>query len=110
MAVIRRIKTNKKTFVPTLSGLTIALGLTLLGAACASESDNQQVSANGVAPAEEICRSEAVTGSNFKRRVCLTAAEWANLDNKERAGAEEFGRQTRENSAGVAEGAELGPY
>lgn len=31
-------------------------------------------------PAKKLCREQAETGSRFKKRICHTAAEWAQID------------------------------
>ena len=87
--------------------LTILCGATLLGIACASE----PASTTGgplqpVVP--QVCRSEPVTGSNFKNRVCHTAEEWATIDSNERRTVDEIGRQSRENSSILEPGSARG--
>ena len=68
-----------------LFNIFIALALlTLVGCASsqtpeepsvASSADTAQASASGDDPDEMICRREEVTGTNFRRRVCLTRAQ-----------------------------------
>ncbi len=69
-------------------------------------SDPAQVSDKGPAgdDQEVVCRTRQVTGSRFKERVCLTKAEWAALDERDKGKTDQFGRDvsrgSREGSAG----------
>jgi hypothetical protein len=47
---------------------------------------------------EIICRTEQVLGTKIKRRVCATAAAWAEAQRKTSNTAEESMRQVRERS------------
>jgi len=50
-------------------------------------------------PEKQICRREVLTGSILGgKRLCHTKAEWADIDARATANAEEFGRKTREAS------------
>jgi outer membrane murein-binding lipoprotein Lpp len=44
-------------------------------ASASGSTDTAQASSSGDDPNEMICRREEVTGTNFRRRVCLTRAE-----------------------------------
>jgi hypothetical protein len=111
MRVVLPLETSKETSTTLLSLLVTVLGITLLIVGCAASAPaRQQAATNSVAAVEEECRTEPVTGSNFDRRTCRTAEEWAAIDAKQRAGAGEFGRQTRENSSVVDENSQQGPF
>ena len=105
------------------------LSITLLLSACAGQSNIPATAEEAVASLEAdvvgsndtlvaedgseerlICRSEVRTGTNFRRRTCRTAEEWAAQSRYQRAYAEE--RATNERAqAGVdqANGASGGP-
>lgn len=98
--------------------LCAAVGITLLAAACATEPATQfDAAGNAVAatsnPQDEMeCRTMKSTGTNMPRRVCRSKRVWDAISGNERETADEFGRQTRENSAIVPTGASnqpLGP-
>jgi hypothetical protein len=93
--------------------LVLALGAVLLTAACATEpaAEATAAAAPAAAPAgtaavasneepEIICRNEAVTGTVFKRRVCMTQAEWNASQRGQRRQIEEMARRNRD-AAGV---------
>jgi hypothetical protein len=101
-----------------LPKFVLALGVTLLTVACATQpaatadTAGQAVTApqlapaaaapNAVASAEEpakLCRSMQVTGTNFRERVCRTADEWNAIQRSERRAVQEFSRQSSENAA-----------
>ena len=46
-------------------------------------------------PNETICRREAVAGSNFKRRVCATRAQWEATARASRDATETIQRRNR---------------
>ena len=99
---------------PTL----LALAMTLLIAACASEPAAQQATTAAANPAaaagpavaaadpgqEMECRSIKVTGTNFPRRICETRSYWNAMGRAERRISDEFGRQSSENSSIVQPG------
>lgn len=61
------------------------------------------------APAEEkkICKTEKVTGSRTRtERVCLTQAQWRELQAKTRKGLEEMGQT---GAGGYHQGMQTGP-
>jgi hypothetical protein len=102
----------------------LALSATLLAAACATEpaattADAAAPAAQAAAPAanavaanatgepELECRNETVTGSAFKRRVCMTREEWRATQRGQRRVIEEASRRSRE-AAGVGAAASQG--
>lgn len=85
-----------------LSRLLGCSALALL-AACAASPAGEGNQMAGADDARE-CRNYTVTGSNLPRRVCRDKAEWEEIDAAQRRTADEYGRQTRENSALVEPG------
>ena len=92
--------------------LGLAVGISLMAAACASDPAPQAVSAsaatdgkvaqNVVAQSDrQICRSEKRTGTNFPNRVCFTPEQWNEIDRKQTGDAHSFTDNVVEN-AGVA--------
>lgn len=51
-----------------------------------------------------VCQSVEITGTRFPKRVCRTQAEWDLENNQDRQAADEYGRQTRENSSLIEPG------
>jgi hypothetical protein len=49
-------------------------------------------------PARVICKGEAVTGSRFQKRTCLTRAEWAELQRRREYERDKFERHLGENA------------
>jgi len=41
-------------------------------------------STTAVASDEMVCKRQAVVGSNFKRKVCMTSQQWQDLENQSR--------------------------
>jgi hypothetical protein len=85
------------------------IGLALLGACSgtgAGQADGSQLASGetGEAKRELECRKFLATGSNVPKQVCRSTEAWARIDKVEREVADEYGRQTRENSATVAPG------
>ena len=90
--------------------LSLAATATVVLAACASTADVKSASNSSevssmskatvpatekVASAEdkEVCRRYAVSGPNFKRKVCKTAAEWEADRERSQKGTAEFQRR-----------------
>ena len=70
------------------------IGCLVAGTAMAQEA---AAPASDAKPEKKICRRELVTGSILGgKRLCHTKAEWAEIDARATANAEEFGRKTRE--------------
>ncbi len=107
----------------SISRLLVTLGAVLLTAACATapavDDATQAEAALGEAVAtadasaatgdqEVECREELRTGTNFKRRVCLTKAEWAAQGRGQRRESSEVIRTRTEREA-VTGGATAGP-
>jgi len=99
-----------------LPQLALALALSAMITACASQDTNTEAGAQAAASetaapatantlaeneAPLICRREQVTGTNFRERVCLTSEGWKALQRSERRTATEYSRQTSE-AAGQA--------
>lgn len=118
------LRSERRSALPPAfpSKLTLALGIAFF-ASCSSNVTETPSTASGaqgvpfaetiplagppmvLAPlrpgSEIICREEEVTGTRFAKRVCLTADEWGITRSKQRAQAQEYIRQTIENSAKV---------
>lgn len=94
-----------------LMKLSLAASCAVVLAACASTTDMASNSSTSevssmskasvpatekVASAEEekVCKRYAVSGSNFKRKVCKTEAEWAAEREASKRGAAEFQRRS----------------
>jgi hypothetical protein len=94
-----------------------ALGIALLLSACAGQSNIPATAEEAVASLEAdvvgtsdtlvaddgseeelVCRSEIRTGTNFRRRTCKTAEEWAAQSRFQRAYAEERAANERAQS------------
>lgn len=107
--------------------LAAALCTTLLLGACAGQSNIPATAEEAVAALEAdfvgsndtlvaedgseeklVCRSEVRTGTNFRRRTCKTAEEWAAQSRFQRSAAEERAANERVQ-AGVEEAAGLRP-
>jgi hypothetical protein len=96
-----------------ISRLLVTLGAVLLTAACATAPADdaaqaeaalgQAVATSDAAAAtgdqEVECREELRTGTNFKRRVCLTKAEWAAQGRGQRRESAEVVRTRAEREA-----------
>jgi hypothetical protein len=98
--------------------VVFALGLTMSAApmltACttaaetaprtATQAAPAQVAASGPAAApkdaseEKICKRMVVMGSNFPKRVCSTAAEWAAMDAATRTSVDAFDKDRRQGN------------
>jgi len=104
-----------------------ALGITLLLGACAGQSNIPATAEEAVAALEAdivasndtlvaedgseeelVCRSEIRTGTNFRRRTCKTAEEWAAQSRFQRSAVEERAANERVQ-AGVEQAAGLRP-
>jgi hypothetical protein len=99
-----------------LPKFALAIGTTLLLAACASsepaipetaeaavaalEASTAPVATNENEDENLVCRSEVRTGTNFKRRVCRTAEEW-NARAAAQRGVVEDRAQNERGQAGV---------
>jgi hypothetical protein len=94
--------------------LALALGITLLTVACASEpqaaadagADAAAAGTTTLAANDENkleCRNERVTGSNLPRKVCRTVATWAALQRAERRMSDEYTRQASQAAGRVDE-------
>lgn len=107
----------KAVLLQNLPKVSLALGLALLLSACASQSSIPEsaeaavadleagnvVAANqegGEGDEEVVCRSEIRTGTNFKRRVCRTVAEWNARSAAQRSVVEQRAENERDQ-AGV---------
>lgn len=83
----------KVELLRNLPKFALALGITALMAACASQPTVPETAEDAVAALEAgnvvaanqeggegdeevVCRNEIRTGTNFRRRVCRTVAEW----------------------------------
>lgn len=78
------------------------LGVTLLASACANQPESAtDTLASGDPQQSErvVCEDVEVTGTRFPKRVCRTERVWEMTGDAQRAAAEEFGRQSRENAA-----------
>jgi ABC-type enterochelin transport system substrate-binding protein len=98
-----------------LPKFAVALAVTLLMTACAGTPREESAAADPAAAApaaantvassnaggeeEIVCRSEVVTGTAFKRRVCMTRAEWTISQRGQRRVVEEMARRTREDAS-----------
>lgn len=85
---------------------SLALAAVLAATGCASTDAGGNAVAQNVSATGEplICRNELVTGTNFRERVCLTAADWKARQASERRSAREFNRQINERSGQQAAG------
>jgi hypothetical protein len=100
-----------------LPKFALALGITALMTACASQSSVPETAEDAVAALEAgnvvaanqeggegdeevVCRSEVRTGTNFKRRVCRTVAEWNARSAAQRSVVEQRAQNER-GQAGV---------
>ena len=107
----------KVVVLQNLPKFALALGVTLLMTACASQPTVPETAEDAVAALEAgnvvaanteggegdeevVCRSEIRTGTNFKRRVCRTVAEWNARSAAERGVVEERAENERDQ-AGV---------
>jgi hypothetical protein len=52
-------------------------------------------------PSKKVCRRMLQTGSNYPKRVCSTAAEWAEFDRQGREGAARVDEQRRAGAPGT---------
>ncbi len=107
----------KAVLLQNLPKFALALGVTLLMTACASQPVVPETAEDAVAALEAgnvvaanqeggegdeevICRSEVRTGTNFKRRICRTVAEWNARSAAQRSVVEERADNERDQ-AGV---------
>lgn len=61
--------------------ILLAATIALAAPAFAQDSTAAPTPAQPVAPKEKkVCRHESVLGSNIPARICLTKAEWSELD------------------------------
>lgn len=68
--------------------LVVAAGVL---AAAPAEQPAQQSAQQATQPEKKICRTERATGSLTRRtRICLTAAQWREVNNRTRNGIDEF--------------------
>lgn len=87
-----------------LSFGAVALGIALLGAVPAFADDGSQGDEVTVAqenPNERVCRRVHVTGSNIPQRVCLSRAEWADLQEDSQEALRDNRRDTGANTSTV---------
>ena len=107
----KRLKENVRA---SSVNLACVFMIALLTGACASEYKKQtssyanetgQVSAKGESENGETnddqeieCRWKVFTGSLLKRKVCLTKAEWAELDKKNRRKVDDFFDEVSDHS------------
>jgi hypothetical protein len=90
----------------------ICLAILLAGCATPEEPASQAVAQSGTAAVRE-CRYSEGTGSNMRRRVCATQAEWAAYDAAEKEqDSEEFFRRAREGgtTAGNVDQPDIGGF
>ncbi|MBN1905246.1 MAG: hypothetical protein JW927_09135 [Deltaproteobacteria bacterium] len=102
-----KIKLNKTSTIYLAIPVLICL-ITLLLCGCTSTGKNETTTINkatdqvakndesGKSTTEDdqkiVCRNLHVTGSRFKNRVCVTKAEWAIRDGKNKEKLDEFDR------------------
>lgn len=60
----------------------------LLATPALAETTNPAAKSDEIAADKKVCRSVPVTGSNMRKRTCLTRAEWAQIDGMNGANAE----------------------
>jgi hypothetical protein len=98
---------SKSSMFAKLQGrLVFALGFGLLTVGCAATDPAQDAAAVGAdgtqtvaaVSEERICREEIRTGTNFKRRVCRTQAQWDAISTNQRRNSDEYSRQSSERS------------
>ncbi len=83
----------------------LTLGISLLATACTTAPAQQTASANSAADGKvaqvekQVCRSEKRTGTNFPKRICKSAEQWAEIDNKQHGDAYDYTRQVFENGS-----------
>ena len=66
--------------------------------ACASVQPTPAIDSNKISiaagdDAEKICKRYAVSGSNFKKKVCMTAEEWEENRENAKRGTSDFQRR-----------------
>ncbi len=91
-----------------MSPLIVATALSVLALDSAPATSQTAVVAPAVAagsqpakPAPDIrtvCRAEELTGSRFQRRLCLTRAEWIELDRRQQQEMQDWERRTDEHT------------
>ena len=92
-----------------MSPLIVATALSILaldsapatsqGAAAApAKPAGSQVAASPPDAARTVCRATELTGSRFQRRLCLTRAEWIELDRRQQQEMQDWERRTDEHS------------
>ena len=47
---------------------------------------------------KQVCRRQTEIGTNFPKRVCKTAAEWAAIDKANLAGVEQYKRESMQST------------
>lgn len=88
--------------LPRMAVLSASImALALLGGCAGPYAAGNQL-ADGAEGME--CRKFMATGTNVPRQVCRSSEAWARMDRADQRGADEYGRQTRENSATVQPG------
>jgi hypothetical protein len=99
---VGKIKVALTRFSP---GLGLAIAISLLTTACATEPATQAASASTATNAKvaqgdkQVCRSEKVTGTNFPKRICFTAEAWAEIDKKQHGDAYDYTDKVFEGGA-----------
>src|SRR5471032_2273617 len=87
-----------------MSPLIIATALSLLAldatptisqtvAVAPAKVDAQAKTDTAKIPEKKICRSQAITGSRFERRICMTRTNWTDLEQRRARTLDDFERQ-----------------
>ncbi len=105
MRVFRNVGCLKAALAAISCRLGLMAVISLLTAACATESANQAGSVSTASDGsvaqthKQQCRSEKRTGTNFPKRMCKSTEEWAAIDSQQHGDAYDYTRQIFENGA-----------
>ena len=116
MKVFSPVGAGNSTSAPADRRRLLALGASLLIAACAS-TPVTETTETGTAGAQQlvstdldvVCQDTMVTGSHFPKRVCRTKKEWGQIEDRSRSFTQGLQSDATKNLAPVPPGGFVNP-